>query len=265
VTTEVTGNAETENAGNTAEPPEAESTLTEEESSFIQIGPIVPQSAEAIQPMEWNNPMGGYTITLSAREIPYLAGARGMIFVNDSDEEMFSLLELGAYQNVSIDWEAGTVTSLFDGTLPFIGEQPVAMYDVINTTQVRRSVIPVRYHDKDGYLILVRTPATQDWVIVGFSEGYDENGMPARGASQLAEGEIIIPLYETYYSMAEDNGEVNELVFEGDPITVGEGGQVPLEFLDVTEGDEKIQYMFSFQFTDIYGEIQVTDLVDFEM
>ena len=251
------------NPENTVSPENTE-TLGNQENAVIQIGPIVPQSAAAIQPMEWNNPMGGYTITIAAKELPYLAGARGMIFANESDEEMFFLLELGAYQNVSIDWEQGTVTSLFDGTLPFIGDQPVAMYDVINTTQVRRSVIPVRYHGKDGYLILYRTPANPDWVIAGFSEGYDENGMPARGATQLAEGEIITPLYETYGMLWEDE-EMTELVIEGDPITVGEGGQLSLEFLDLTEGEGKLQYMFSFQFTDIYGEIQISDLVDFEM
>ena len=252
-----------ENPGTAAESTESPSAVGE--ALNAQVGPILPESVEAIQPMEWSNPIGGYTITLSPEELPYLAGAKGLMFWDASDDEMFMIIELGAYQNVSIDWEQGTVTSLFDGNLPFLGEEPVAMYDLINTSQVRRSVIPVRYQEKDGYLILIHTPANADWVVVGFSEGYDENGMPARGSVQLAEGDIITPLYKTYI-LTEEDEDLETYTLDGNPITVGREGQIPLQFVDMSQKTSStISYMFSFELTNIYGEKQVSDLVDFEM
>ena len=242
--------------------PPIASTLTEDADT--QVGSLQPETIQESMPMEANNPISGYAITLSEDDMQHLSDARGILYLDGSEEDLFFVIDMGAYQNVAIDWDTGIITSLYDGTLPFLNEQMVAMFDVINTVNVRRSVIPVRFQGKDGYLCIARTKRNPDWVVIGFSEGYNENGMPMRGTRKLQEGDVVIPLYTAYY-MESGEEEMSEQVVEGDPITVGKDGQLTLEFIDMTGEGEKLSYLFCFELTNLYGDHQYSELVDFEM
>ena len=211
------------------------------------------------------DPLGGYSITLSPDAMAHLASAEGLLLLDAGDEESYILVELGITKNVAIEWESGQVVSLYDGTWPMLEDQVVAMYETMAFRDLHRCVIPVRLNGTEGYLLATKTPMMQEWTVIGFSTGYSENGMPERGMTGLKTGDVIIPVYTAYY-LDDESEDFEEISFDGDPITVGESGTVSLMFGDLTEGDdEKLQYMFAFQLTDIFGETELTDFVDFEM
>ncbi len=247
--------------------PPVASTLTDNPNA--QAGGVEPEAENAVSfDFAGGNPIGGYSITLAPDEMAHLAEAHGLLYlydiIDDEDGLMILWIEMGVMQNAAIDWENNRVISLYDGTLPFLGEEMVAMYDTMNSGGLRRAVIPVLYNGREGYLMVTKTPATRDWVIVGFSQGYGENGIPARGTEKLMEGDVIIPLF-TAYAMMEDDEDVTEFTFEGETVTVGPGGTISLAFEDMTGGGETLSYMFCFELTDIYGGTQQSELVDFEM
>ena len=87
-------------------------------------------------------------------------------------------------QDAGIDWETGDIVSGFDGTWPMLEGQLVVMYDQVRTQNMRRSVIPVKYNGTDGYLVMMFTAANPSGVIAGFTEGYNDNGLPVRGLTE---------------------------------------------------------------------------------
>ena len=72
-------------------------------------------------------------------------------------------------QNAAIDWESGEIISQFDGTWPMLDNQIVMMYDQLVNGGMRRSVIPVRCNDVEGYLLVIRRSYSSGWTIVGFT------------------------------------------------------------------------------------------------
>ena len=179
-----------------------------------------------------------------------------------SDDEDTCVSELGAMQNAGIDWTTGDIVSGFDGTWPMLEDQIVGMYDQIRTQNMRRSLIPVTLNGTSGYLVMVFTTANPDGVIAGFTEGYDANGLPVRGLTPLQKGDELIPIYPMLYDDGSDSDEFAEDTFEGDPIIVGDTLPV-FEYVSLEGTDSTFYYCF--QLTDIFGETELSDLIEFEM
>ena len=108
---------------------------------------------------------------------------------------------------------------------------------------------------------MTRKSAQSDWTILGFTQGYDDHGLPVRGTTPLKEGDEIIPTYPMYYE--DEDGEMQEDTFDGDPITVGANGTLEFGFYSL-EGSES-SYLYCFQLTDIYGETQWSEFIEFEL
>ena len=91
--------------------------------------------------------------------------------------------------------------------------------------------------------------------VVGYTEGYDSNGNPARGYKKLSEGDVIYPCYDLIYWDEYDDMQTD--TFYGDEIIVGKW---PLEFdyEPVEPGD----YSYAFCLNDVYGGYQFTDYID---
>ena len=96
---------------------------------------------------------------------------------------------------------------------------------------------------------------------MGFTRGYDEQGLPVRGSTPLKAGDEIIPTYPMVYE--DEDGEMQEDTFDGDPIIVGEEGTIEFGFYSL-EGSES-SYLYCFQLTDIYGETQWSEFISFEL
>ena len=201
-------------------------------------------------------------MTLTQDELANLSLVEGLLYLDASDDEDTILIELGAMQNAGIDWTSGDIVSGFDGTWPMLEDQLVVMYDQIRTQSMRRSIIPAMLNGTSGYLVMIFTEANPDGVIAGFSEGYDANGLPVRGLTQLQPGDELIPLYPMLYDDGSDSDEFAEDTFEGDPILVGDTAPA-FEYVSLDGADST--FLYCFRLTDIFGETELSEFIEFEM
>lgn len=240
--------------------PDVVPTFTSMNDAFFT-GSLLPDDLEDW--LETDASAAGYacSMTLSQDELNNLSMVEGLLYLDGSDEEMTFYIEMGAMQNAAIDWESGEIVSQFDGTWPMLDDQLVMLYDQLVNGGMRRSVIPVRCNDVEGYLLVMRRSANSDWTIVGFTQGYDDAGLPVRGSSPLCEGDVITPIYNVLYE--DEDGELQEMTIDGDPIVAGKGGAIDFGFYSL-EGSEST-YLYCFCLTDIYGEIQLSDFISFEL
>ena len=202
----------------------------------------------------------GFTAVVSQEDLAYLDYVEGMLLMDMSDDEMECYVDFGLMQNNLIDWESGTVISLYDGTWPVFGGQPVPLYDQTSNEHSRRSLIPVKLNGEYTYLVVVFPAGGTEGRIVGANAGYDENGLPIRTTTRLKPGDEIIPVYTMYYA-SEDEEELQEAEFEGDKIIWQDGMTVAYE--DLSDEEEEHEMLFCFIFNDIFGEDTMSDMISF--
>ena len=204
----------------------------------------------------------GFTAELSQEDLAYLDYVEGMLLMDMSDDEMECYVDFGTMQNNLVDWNTGTVVSLFDGTWPVFGGQPVPLYDQTSNDHSRRSLIPVKLNGEYTYLVVVFPANGTEGRIIGANAGYDDNGLPIRTTTRLKNGDEIIPVYTMYYE--EDGKEdLQETEFEGDPIIWQDGMTVTYE--DMGDEEEPTPMLFCFVFNDIFGDYTMSDMIAFEL
>ena len=204
----------------------------------------------------------GFTVTLSQDDLANLDYVEGMLLMDMSDDEMLAFVDFGLMQNNLIDWKTGTIVSLYDGTWPVFGGQPVPLYDQTSNENSRRSLIPVKLNGEYTYLVVVFPAGSSEGRIIGANAGYDENGLPIRHTTKLNPGDKIVPVYTMYYE-TEDMEDLEETEFEGEEIIWQDGMTVTYEDLsDETEGTEML---FCFIFNDIFGEDSMSEMIAFEL
>ncbi len=204
----------------------------------------------------------GFTATLNAEDLDYLDYVEGMLMMDISDEEITGYVDFGTMQNNLVDWNTGTVLSLYDGTWPVFGDQPVPLYDQTSNDHSRRSLIPVKLNGEYTYLVVVFPSGGTEGRIIGANAGYDDNGLPIRSVTRLHPGDEIVPVYTFYY---EEEGEedLQESEFDGTPVIWQEGMTVTYE--DLSDEEDPIDMYFCFIFNDIFGEYTMSELISFEL
>lgn len=242
--------------------PDVAPTFTSMNDAFFS-GFLVPDDSDADDWLDadFSDEVYACSMTLSQDELNNLSMVEGLLYLDGSDDEDTFYIEMGAMQNAAIDWESGEIVSQFDGTWSMLDEQMVMMYDQLVNGGMRRSVIPVRCNDVEGYLLVMRRSYDSDWTIVGFTQGYDDAGLPVRGSTPLTEGDVVTPIYNVLYE--DEDGELQEMTMDGDPIVAGKGGAIDFGFYSLEGSDAT--YLYCFCLTDIYGEIQLSDFISFEL
>ena len=204
----------------------------------------------------------GFTATLSPEDLDYLDYVEGMLMMDISDEGITGYVDFGIMRNNLVDWNTGTVLSLYDGTWPVFGGQPVPLYDQTSNDHSRRSLIPVKLNGEYTYLVVVFPADGTEGRIIGANAGYDDNGLPIRSVTELNSGDEIVPVYTFYYE-EEGMEELQESEFDGSPVYWQEGMTVTLA--DLSDEDDPIDMYFCFVFNDIFGEYTMSDLVAFQL
>ena len=204
----------------------------------------------------------GFTATLTAEELEYLDYVEGQLLMDMSDEDMECYVDFGTMQNNLVDWQNGTVVSLFDGTWPILGGQPVPVYDQTSNANGRRSLIPVKLNGEYTYRVVVFPAGEKEGKIIGANAGYDENGLPIRSTTRLKAGDVIVPVYTMYYE-EEGKEDLQETEFEGDEIIWQEGMTVTYE--DLADEEEATEMLFCFVFNDIFGDYTMSDMISFAL
>ena len=203
-----------------------------------------------------------FSARLAAEDLRYLDYVEGMMMVDVSEGDTFGYVDLGLMQNNIIDWNNGTIYSLFDGTWPVFGDQMVPLYDQIVNEYGRRSLIPVRLNGEYTYLVVEFRAGSGEGRVLGANAGYDDNGLPIRSTTKLKEGDSIIPVY-TLYVGSEDSEDLQESEFEGDQILWRDG--MTVTYMDLSDEDEPLPMMFCFVLNDVFGGYDMTELISFEL
>lgn len=209
-----------------------------------------------------DNPFAGsdseyaYTLELTPEQLEVLGKVEANLMMDISDPDFECYVELGYVQDVIVDWNRGKIYGLFDDTWATLDGQMVCMYDQVANDRYVRSLIPVTLNDQPTYLLVTFDEENPDGVVVGTTQGWTEDGLPARSVTELERGDVIVPQYELIYWDADGNQQVEP--FEGDPIIVGKDLTIPFGYEKV-EGD--VDYVYGFCLTDIYGDEVFTDFV----
>ena len=204
----------------------------------------------------------GFTAMLPVSDLEYLDYVEGMLLMDLSEDGQEAYVDFGTMQNNLVDWSTGKVVSLYDGSWPVFGGQPVPLYDQTSNDHSRRSLIPVKLNGEYTYLVVVFPAGGIEGRVIGANAGYDDNGLPIRSVTRLNPGDEIIPIYTMYY---EEDGEedLQEAEFEGDRIIWQEGMTVTYE--DLSDEDDPFDMLFCFVFNDIFGDYTMSEFVAFEL
>ena len=187
-----------------------------------------------------------YSIQLNKTDLNQLATAAGVLSREEDGETVF----FGNMGQTTIDWSTGLILSMFDGSWPRLGDQMVrAEYLYSDEEGNTRFVIPASINGLRMYLLGNYTSAGET-VLIGATQGYDENGFAIRGAIPLEAGMEIYPLFT---AISED-GEERE--YTGSAIIVPEEG-LALTWEKIPEGS----YQYCFGLTDLSGQVHYTDSV----
>lgn len=204
-----------------------------------------------------------FSASLSREDMQYLDYVEGMLMMDISDDEMMGYVDLGLMRNNLVDWESGTLYSLFDGTWPIFGDQLVPLYDQMSNEYGRRSLIPVRLNGEYTYLVVEFPAGSAEGRVLGANAGYDDNGLPIRSTTRLKPGDSIVPVY-TMYLYAEDGDEPEEAEFDGDEILWADGMAVTYQDLGDDEEDP-LEMLFCFVLNDVFGGYDLTEVLSFEV
>ena len=200
----------------------------------------------------------GFSLALSDEDMDNLSYAEAILLADLSDDEENDYQLLGVVRDTWVDWQGNTVYSLFDGTWPSINGIPVVMYDQSKTERVRRSLVPVLLNDTTFTYLVVQYEAGSDTGrIVGYSEGWSENGLPARGITPLKEGDTFTPVYTMYLGSGLTAGladmtaasswyreEAYRIVWDGTQVVTN---------LTLSEAGFADRYLIAFRLHDVYG------------
>ena len=204
----------------------------------------------------------GFTATLPLEDLDYLDSVEGMLMMDIDEDDVVGYVDFGTMQNNLVDWKTGKVLSLYDGTWPVFGDQPVPLYDQISNEHSRRSLIPVKLNGEYTYLVVVFPAVETEGRIIGANAGYDENGLPIRKVTKLQPGDEIIPVYTFFYE-EEGKEELQEAEFDGTPVLWQEGMTVTYE--DLSDEDDPVEMSFCFVFNDIFGDYTMSEVFSFEL
>lgn len=202
----------------------------------------------------------GFTVQLSQEDLANLDYVEGSLMMNISDDDSIAYVDFGLMQNNLIDWETGTVISLYDGTWPVFGDQPVPLYDQTSNEHSRRSLIPVKLNGEYTYLLVLFPAGGTEGRILGANAGYDENGLPIRHTTPLKPGDKIVPVYTMYFEV-EGMEDLQESEFLGQEIIWEDG--MTVSYMDLSDEEDPTPMMFCFIFNDIFGDDSLSDIIDF--
>ena len=170
------------------------------------------------------------------------------------DEETGELIEFGVDQSTKVDFSSGLVEDNFSGQWYMIENNLIPMFIVEKNGNSSVYTSPVKLNGKETNLRIAMTQDgnAYDITALGTWDGVNENGESARSVVPLKEGDVIVPIFNTYDSEGNFAGKA-----EGDECTYS--GDNMIEFVNLPAGD----YRYSFVINDIYGNVCYTGFTVF--
>lgn len=194
---------------------------------------------------------GSFGFTLSEEGLYNAASVEALVFLESDDGE---LICIGETTDLNGDWETGEFSDNFDGywfSLP--DGQTLSTYLVAQADGYDLFTTPVEANGELRYLRFAWDYESGNVTFLDVWDGIDEaSGAAGRLGEQLADGDVIVPVYDCYDADGNETG-----YYEGGEYTYAEGDQPGFELL--FDGD----YYYSFCVDDIYGNYYLTDMAQF--
>lgn len=224
------------------------------ESLDIQELPEIPTLADT----DWDGaPLdvddeGVSILTLGPEANNILAGIGFSLFL--VDEENDTMLLLGTDNDIISDWDNGVFRDNFRGVWGAIDGCLVYMELSFEGEDYNLYSVPILLNGEEYNLQVAYDFSTEEWCILGASQGLDDSGMASKELRLLEEGDVIT----TIWMLASFSGDDDFEMYPADELTVT---------ADTSFGEASLfngQYAMVFEMWDAMGNYAYSDAVTFD-
>lgn len=191
-------------------------------------------------------------LTLGPKANDVLAGiGLSLFYVDEAEDQM---LLLGTDNDMNADWENGVFYDNFRAVWGAIDGHLVYMELSFESEDYNLYSVPILLNDEAYNLQVVYDFTTEEWSILGASQGLDDSGMASKELRLLAEGDVITTIWKVGSFTGDDDLEMytaEELTVTADTAF----GEVPL-----FDG----RYSMVFEMWDSAGNYAYSDAVTFD-
>ncbi len=228
----------------------------EEYLSSLNIGEL-PERV-TLDDMDWDGaPLdlddeGTSFLTLGPEANDVLAGIGfSLFYVDEAGDQM---LLLGTDNDLSADWENGVFYDNFRGVWGALDGHLVYMELSFEGEDYNLYSVPILLNGEAYNLQVAYDFSTEEWSILGASQGLDESGMASKELRLLAEGDVITTIWKAATFTGDDDFEM----YAAEELTVTANtafGEAPL-----FDGS----YSMVFEMWDAAGNYAYSDAVTFD-
>ncbi|MGN0166885.1 MAG: clostripain-related cysteine peptidase [Acetatifactor sp.] len=198
------------------------------------------------------NDEGTSFMTLGPEANDVLAGIGFSLFYVDEENDQMMLL--GTDNDLIADWDNGVFYDNFRGVWGAIDGHMVYMELSFEGEDYNLYSVPILLNGEEYNLQVAYDFTTEEWTIIGASQGLDESGMASKELRLLAEGDVITTIWQLASYSGDDDFEmytVDELTVTADTAF----GEAPLY-----DGS----YSMVFEMWDAAGNYAYSDAVAFD-
>lgn len=191
-------------------------------------------------------------LTLGPEANGVLAGIGfSLFYVDEAGDQM---LLLGTDNDLTADWENGVFYDNFRGVWGALDGHLVYMELSFEGDDYNLYSVPILLNDEAYNLQVAYDFSTEEWSILGASQGLDESGMASKELRLLAEGDVITTIWKAATFTGDDDFEM----YAAEELTVTANtafGEAPL-----FDGS----YSMVFEMWDAAGNYACSDAVTFD-
>lgn len=202
-------------------------------------------------PLDLNDEGTSY-LTLGSEAKDILSGIGFSLFYIDEDNDQMMLL--GTDNDLTADWENGVFYDNFRGVWGSIDGHLVYMELSYEGEDYNLYAVPILLNGEEYNLQVAYDFTTEEWSILGASQGLDESGMASKELRLLEEGDVIT----TIWQLASYTGEEEFEMYASEELTVT---------ADTSFGEMSLfdgSYAMVFEMWDATGNYAYSDAVTFD-
>lgn len=191
-------------------------------------------------------------LTLGPDAYDVLAGIGFQLFYVDEENDQMMLL--GTDNDMTADWDSGIFYDNFRGVWGAIDDHLVYMELSFEGDGYNLYSVPILLNGEEYNLQVAYDFTTEEWSMLGASQGLDDSGMASKEMRLLEEGDVIT----TIWKMASYSGDDDFEMYTVDDITVT---------ADTTFGEAPLfdgSYSMVIEMWDAAGNYAYSDAVTFD-
>ncbi|MDE7230679.1 MAG: hypothetical protein K2N56_09380, partial [Oscillospiraceae bacterium] len=149
---------------------------------------------------------GSAFMTLGPEAADVLAGIEFSLFYVDEEDDL--MLLLGSDNDLTADWDNGVFYDNFRGVWGAIDDHLVYMELSFEGDDYNLYSSPILLNGELYYLQTAYDFITEEWIIIGASQGLDESGMASKEMRLLKKGDVITTIWKAASYSGNDDFEM---------------------------------------------------------